>query len=230
MKNLQKLICLLALIVGINSLSAQKDSFLFASQNIFGIDYLKIAFTDGTKFSLCNAKFSLKSSLDVENVFSPLKIKSCTETKNASGATLELIAADGQTYKVEYSTENNVAMSDGDGFKYIFGLRTILKANKDEFHIFSAGDNTYLSLSIAKFGFNAELFEFKTPAEAKNFDTAFQEIIFSSIEEADFTAIPVLSLENLPISGKIKTNSLGDIYLDITYKGETLSLFINSIK
>lgn len=229
MKNLQKFLCFLALVVGFNSLSAQdeENSVTYVSRNIFGIDYLKFVFPQPER-NICEAAIYLKSWDNADSEFVPLTTESCDGTPN-DFCTIKLVDPQERYYSISHRNGIGflVDAPAPEGLKEAFGYQHMYSSGENTFYIIEAGINTYMALTIPALDLDEQIFVFSSKDAGKAFSEAFTDLYMNQDKAIDFTVEPVLNLDDVFAKGKIWWNQDNNIVFDINYKGKSLSLVID---
>ena len=228
MKNLQKVLCFLALVLGLSSLSAQNNSLILVDKGLIGENRFKFDFADEENHSLCDAKLSWMSFLDTEYV--PLKIQSCKHLGDGKYK-FQLLDPANVTYQASYAPSTGLILIDENKAKYIFGKETVLKSGENQFTILDAGEKSYISLTIPKYKFADEVFNFASEVEQQKFSEDLALFLSNRTKEVEFSIKSMW--EFYDYQGTIKLTKKEDpsaqdatiIVVQLRYNGE-ISTFV----
>jgi hypothetical protein len=233
MKNLQKFICLLALLVGINSLSAQTYSTKMVAKTPMGDDEIIIQYQSKDNFSLCDATYKIKYMFEDDYV--PLTMKFCDKGENSY--TIGVLDPEGNSHTLAYSNDYGLLMdtegSDGsDGDVNYFGMQLMMKdytSNKNTVYLFLAGENTRLSFIAPELDLDDEVFVFSSQNASSKFTAQFINITENgSSEEIVFTLEPFLNLNNEYAKCKLKRDKNNKFVMQIEYQNNKVAFLINA--
>ena len=228
MKNLQKFLCLLALAISFNSLSAQNNSLILVDKGLIGENRFKFDFADEENHLLCDAKLSWFSFLDTEYV--PMKVQSCKHLGDGKYK-FQLLDPTNTAYQATYAPSTGLILTDENDMKYIFGKETVLKSGQNQFTILDAGEKSYVSLTIPKYKFADEVFTFTSEVERQKFSQDFALFLSNRIKEVEFSIKSMWEFSNY--EGAIKLTKKEDpssqdatiIVVQFRYNGE-VSTFV----
>jgi hypothetical protein len=225
MKNVQKLLCLLALIVGINSLSAQEQTIIFTHKHFFADSHLKIV-APSLKSDFCDARFYFDFLSTGEYTLFNSDI--CMDTDGIY--TIHLETPEKETYVLNFASNTGIIITAPDDIVFNFGLETLLKADDNSISIIMAGKNTYAAFTLPKLEIDLELFNFASENEAEKFYSEFMNLQMDLTTEISFNIEPAINLQDEVAKCKISRNANKKFVFDINYQGKSLSLVMDESK